>query len=245
MRIAEIFRSIQGEGFLTGTPSVFVRTSGCNLRCSYCDTPYASWSPEGDDLAVEEIVARVEQLALPPPGPSPATPLAASGPIQHVVLTGGEPMLFAELIPLTAGLRRRGQHVTVETAGTLYLPLECDLMSISPKLSNSTPSPQADARWQRRHELNRHAVEVIRRLVDEYQYQLKFVIDRPEDCREVEEYLVEFPQIDRSRVMLMPQGTDPRQLAEKARWLEPYCAEHRLGYCPRRQIEWFGQQRGT
>ena len=122
MRIAEIFRSIQGEGCLTGTESAFVRTSGCNLRCSYCDTPYASWTPEGEDLSVDEIAARVDQLDR-----------------NHVVLTGGEPMLFAELIPLAARLRRSGRHITIETAGTLYLPLECDLMSISPKLSNSTP----------------------------------------------------------------------------------------------------------
>ena len=50
MKIAEIYRSIQGEGILTGTESVFIRTSGCNLRCWFCDTPYASWQPEGDDL---------------------------------------------------------------------------------------------------------------------------------------------------------------------------------------------------
>jgi hypothetical protein len=54
-----------------------------------------------------------------------------------------------------------------------------------------------------------------------------------------------FPEVDRSRVMLMPQGTDRAALAEKAEWLEPYCLEHGLGYCPRRQIEWFGLTRGT
>ena len=59
MRIAEIYQSVQGEGLLTGTPSVFVRASGCNLRCWYCDTPFTSWQPDGDDLAVEEIVRRV------------------------------------------------------------------------------------------------------------------------------------------------------------------------------------------
>ena len=228
MRIAEIFPSIQGEGRLTGTPSAFVRASGCNLRCGYCDTPYASWNPEGEDLAVEEIVARVEQIDR-----------------RHVVLTGGEPMLFAELIPLCAALSRRGRHITVETAGTLYLPVECDLMSISPKLSNSTPPEGFDPRWIRRHELNRSAAEVVLRLVEEYDYQLKFVVECPDDCREVEEYLKEFPAVDRGRAMLMPQGTDPRELARKAEWLEPYCAEHRLGFCPRRQIEWFGPQRGT
>ena len=152
MRIAEIFRSIQGEGRLTGRESVFVRTSGCNLRCSYCDTPYASWTPEGEDLSVDEIVARVEQLD-PSPSETPPTVVSETPPtvvseaaptvvsetpptIGHVVLTGGEPMLFAELIPLAAGLRRAGRHVTVETAGTLYLPVECDLMSVSPKLSS-------------------------------------------------------------------------------------------------------------
>jgi len=245
MRIAEIFRSLQGEGRLTGTPSVFVRAGGCNLRCSYCDTPYASRSPEGDDLAVEEIVAGVGQLAELTAETPTATALGGSGTVRHVVLTGGEPMLFAELIPLTVELRRLGYHLTVETAGTLYLPVECDLMSISPKLSNSTPAARQDPRWRRRHEMSRYAPDVIRRLVAEYEYQLKFVIDRLEDCPEVEEYLAGFPQIDRSRVMLMPQGIDAGELAEKAVWLQPYCAEHQLAYCPRRQIEWFGQQRGT
>jgi 7-carboxy-7-deazaguanine synthase len=226
MRIAEIFASIQGEGFLTGTPSVFIRASGCNLRCWYCDTQYASWHPEGKDLSVDAIVARA---------------MALEG--THVVLTGGEPMLFAELIPLAARLRERGRHITVETAGTLYLPLACDLMSISPKLSNSTPL--RDPRWAARHEKARHEPEVIRRLTAEYEYQLKFVIDRPDDCREVETYLAGFPQIDRSRVMLMPQGTDPATLEAKAAWLEPYCESHGLRYCPRRQIEWFGLVRGT
>jgi 7-carboxy-7-deazaguanine synthase len=213
---------------LTGTPSVFLRASGCNLRCWYCDTPYASWLPEGEDLSVEEIVARVGEFDA-----------------RHVVITGGEPMLFAELVPLTVALRKSGRHITIETAGTLYLPVVCDLMSISPKLANSTPPAERDARWSRRHEQSRHSPEVIRRLVAEYDYQFKFVVDRPEDGDDVERYLAEFPEIDRDRVMLMPQGTDPAVLAEKAAWLSPYCNEHGLVFCPRRQIEWFGSVRGT
>ena len=228
MQIAEIFQSVQGEGFLTGTQSVFVRTSGCNLRCSYCDTPYASWQPEGEDLSVDEVAVRVEQLDA-----------------QHVVLTGGEPMLCAELIPLCIELCRLGRLITIETAGTLYLPVQCDLMSISPKLANSEPPAGRQPRWTRRHRQSRHAPEVIRRLVGEYTYQVKFVVDCLEDCREVEAYLAESPWIDRGRAMLMPQGTDAEELAGKAEWLRPYCAEHGLQFCPRRQIEWFGQKRGT
>jgi 7-carboxy-7-deazaguanine synthase len=231
MKVAEIFRSLQGEGLLTGTPSVFVRFSGCNLRCWFCDTPYASWHPEGDDLPLDEIVARLERY------------VAAEEGLRHVVLTGGEPMLFAGLVPLAAELRRGGLHLTIETAGTLYLPVVCDLMSISPKLSNSTP--RDDPRWASRHDETRHAPDVVRRLTAEYEHQLKFVIDCPDDCREVETYLAGFPQIDRSRVMLMPQGTDAATLDQKAAWLEPYCQAHGLRYCPRRQIEWFGLVRGT
>jgi len=242
MRIAEIFRSIQGEGRLTGVDSVFVRTSGCNLRCRYCDTPYASWSPEGEDLSVSEILEKVSETTSPLPLGEGACCNAAPA---HVVLTGGEPMLFAELIPLTAALRERDCHITVETAGTLYLPVACDLMSISPKLSNSTPPSELDPRWTWRHTINRHAPEVIRRLLAEYDCQLKFVVDCPDDCREIEEYLAEFPEVERPRVMLMPQGVEAEVLAEKAVWLEPYCADHSFTFCPRRQIEWFGCQRGT
>jgi 7-carboxy-7-deazaguanine synthase len=228
MKIAEIYGSIQGEGLLTGTPSVFVRASGCNLRCWFCDTPFASWQPEGEDLGVEEIFEQVSLLG-----------------IEHVVLTGGEPMLFAELIPLAEMLREAGKHITIETAGTLYLPVVCDLMSISPKLAGSTPSLERAGRWRRRHARARLVPDVVERLLDEYEYQLKFVIDTRADCDEVTEWLDDFPQADRSRVLLMPQGTRREELNERELWLEPYCLDQGFGYCPRRQIEWFGAVRGT
>ncbi len=202
--------------------------SGCNLRCWYCDTPYASWQPEGEDLAVHEILARVEALGA-----------------RHVVLTGGEPMLFAELLPLCTAMHERGLHVTIETAGTLYLPVECQLMSLSPKLASSTPDRQQSIRWSERHELARHAPDVIRRLVAEYTYQFKFVVDEPADCIEVERYLEAFPEIEWNRVMLMPQGTNTEALARQAEWLEPYCRERCLHFCRRKHIEWFGLVRGT
>jgi 7-carboxy-7-deazaguanine synthase len=228
MRIAEIYRSLQGEGLLTGLPSVFVRTSGCNLRCWFCDTPYTSWRPEGRDMSTDEVVAQVEEWDT-----------------RHVVVTGGEPMLFSELIPLCARLRTIRRHVTIETAGTLYLPVECDLMSISPKFASSAPPAEVDPRWHRRHERERHRPEVLRRLVREYDYQVKFVIDSRADLTEVGRYLVEFPEISRDRVLLMPQGTDQPELEARAAWLRPYCESNGLVFCPRKQIEWFGSVRGT
>ncbi len=227
MRVAEIYRSKQGEGELTGVDSVFIRASGCNLRCRYCDTPYASWSPEGADLSVADIVARVRHWEL-----------------SHVVITGGEPMLFSELIPLCDQLSSAGHHITIETAGTLHLPVACDLMSISPKLANSTPDESAGA-WVRRHEETRTAPRVLQRLMDEYTYQLKFVIDTPEDCVEVAAFLEQFSRHAADAVWLMPQGRTVDELARVSDWLEPYCMRHGYRFCPRRQIEWYGPVRGT
>jgi 7-carboxy-7-deazaguanine synthase len=228
MKIAEIYKSVQGEGVLTGTSSVFVRTSGCNLRCWFCDTPHASWTPEGVDLSVDEIIAQVEEWDC-----------------RHVVLTGGEPMLHAELLPLSERLHARGWHITVETAGTLYLPVACELMSISPKLSSSGPTPLDHPYWSRRHERQRHQPEVLQALMTQYNYQLKFVIDRAGELEELEELVAELPAVRRERVLLMPQGVTQQELTWKATWLEPYCRERGWTFCPRKHIEWFGSVRRT
>jgi 7-carboxy-7-deazaguanine synthase len=228
MKIAEIYRSVQGEGRLTGTPSVFIRASGCNLRCWFCDTPYASWHPEGQDYAVDEITAAVEEWDC-----------------RHVVITGGEPMLFAELLPLCRELNRRRRHITIETAGTLYLPAACDLMSISPKLVDSGPDGQKHPHWARRHERQRLQRDVLSRLIAEYDFQLKFVIDEPDEVAEVEELLLVLPELAPGRVMLMPQGRTAEELAGPSAWLPQTCEERGWTYCPRRQIEWFGPIRGT
>lgn len=228
MRICEIYKSVQGEGLLTGTPSTFVRASGCNLRCWFCDTPHASWNPEGEDLSVAEILGRIELLD-----------------VGHVVLTGGEPMLFAEMTPLCEGIRASGRHITIETAGTLHLPVACDLMSISPKLAGSAPDAHKFPRWHRRHEETRERLDVVRRLIDQGPYQIKFVIDQRLDCDEVLEYLDRLGPVDRERVFLMPQGTQQDHLRQITTWLEPWADRHGLQICHRRHIEWFGFARGT
>src|SRR5438477_9660887 len=164
LKIAELFYSIQGEGSLVGVPSVFIRTSGCNLRCSWCDTPYTSWKPEGEDLTVDQIVEAVK-----------------AHPARHVVVTGGEPMIAPGMVELTGRLRDLGMHITVETAGTVFQPVVCDLMSISPKLANSTPMGD----WAARHERLRIQPGPLRQLIERYDYQLKFVVEKPEDLAEV------------------------------------------------------------
>ncbi len=221
MKIAEVFYSLQGEGGLIGTPSVFVRVSGCNLRCSWCDTPYASWEPEGREMSIGQIAEAVE-----------------AHPARHVVLTGGEPMIMPEIVPLTEALR--GRHVTIETAGTVFAPVACDLMSISPKLSNSTP----EGRWAAQHERLRIQPEVLRRLMANYEYQLKFVVARPEDIDELRQ-LVETLAAETSRVILMPEGRDPAVLRERGQWIAEICKQEGFRYSPRLHIDLWGDRRGV
>ena len=227
MKIAEIFYSIQGEGMLVGVPSVFVRTSGCNLRCVWCDTPYTSWAPEGTEMTVREIVACV-----------------AKHPAKHVVVTGGEPMIAPGAVNLTQALRHAGLHITMETAGTVYQPVACDLMSISPKLANSTPREREGGRWAAQHERLRYQPEVLKQLMADYEYQLKFVIAAPEDLGEISTFLAE-TGADRSRVMLMAEGTTSDVLRERSEWLAEICKREGFRYSPRLHIDLWGNRRGV
>jgi len=228
MQIVEIFGSRQGEGLWTGTVSTFVRVGGCHLRCRFCDTPYTWGEPtEGENLSVEEILGRVLLLGH-----------------EHVVLTGGEPMLFPEMVPLTKQLESQGYTITIETAGTSDLPVRCHLMSISPKFSNSTPL-EADENTIRRHEENRNHPEVVRAFMERYNYQLKFVIDVPSDLEETEIFLKQFSDVAPDRVFFMPQGVTEEELKSREPWITDYCKNHGYLYCPRMQIIWYGNKRRT
>jgi len=228
VQIAEIFYSIQGEGRLIGMPSVFIRTSGCNLRCVWCDTPYTSWEPEGKKWSVEEILGDV-----------------ANYPSRHIVITGGEPFLAPELEELTASIKLLGDHITIETAATLFKPVACDLVSMSPKLTNSTPWRRAKGKFAKMHETARLNFKVMQQFIDRYDYQLKFVVDQREDFDEVEKILEELENVDSSRVLIMGQGKTKRELRDKTKWIIAACKEYGFGYTPRLHIELFGNRRGT
>jgi len=224
MRVAEIFYSVQGEGSLVGVPSVFVRTSGCNLRCVWCDTPYTSWNPEGEHLTLDEIIARAVEY--------PAA--------RHVVLTGGEPMIAPGIVELSNDLHRRGFHITIETAGTVFTPVACDLMSISPKLANSTP----EGPFRAQHERLRRNPETLRQLISQFDYQLKFVIAEESDLDEVRELAAEI-EAPAGKIILMPEGVDEKNLSDRGAMVAELCKRFGYRFSPRLHVHLYGNRRGT
>lgn len=226
MKIIEIFVSRQGEGLWTGTKSTFVRFGGCNLFCGFCDTRYASWEcEEGTRYSLEKIAAKVAENGEP-----------------HVVLTGGEPMLPPEIVPLTFLLKEQNFKITIETNGTLDRPVCCDLMSISPKMSNSAPAESSE--FLERHHQIRYCPEVVRRLTERYPFQLKFVVDTQADLEEIEIYLQNFDKIPLDRVLLMPKAVTAAEMQRKEEWLKQACLRNGYTYSPRMHLIWYGGIRG-
>ncbi len=231
MLISEIFYSLQGEGELTGVPSVFVRTSGCNLRCNWCDTPYASWEPEGRAMEIGEIMAAINRH-----------PVA-----RHVVLTGGEPLAAKDIRALATAVRATGRHITIETAATIAPDgIACDLASLSPKLRNSAPDARLPAAWRERHEAARWRPDVVRAWTAHCAYQFKFVVSTPSDIGELEAMLREAGgDIPPSKVLLMPEGTTLEALRARADWVGEVCKARGYRYAHRLHIELYGNKRGT
>jgi 7-carboxy-7-deazaguanine synthase len=230
MFISEIFYSIQGEGELSGVPSAFIRTSGCNLRCAWCDTKYSSWAPEGREMNIDEIVDQVRLLRT-----------------DHVVVTGGEPMVAKGIHQLTGRLKDARKHITIETAATV-LPegIACDLASLSPKLSNSTPNAEVANGWRDRHEKRRLQPEVIREWIQGYDYQIKFVVVSEKDLEEIHDLLSTVGcDIKPSRILLMPEGIDSSAIRSRSATLVDICKRYGYRYCHRLHIELFGNSRGT
>ncbi len=226
MRINEIFYSLQGEGFLAGIPSVFVRLAGCPLRCKWCDTKYGWDETAGLHYSIDKIVQTVQQ---------------SQG--KFVVITGGEPMINPDLPELVEKLKKSGKHITIETAGIAFIPdMLCDLMSISPKLSNSTP---AEPELAAIHEDSRLDTAVLGELIDNYEYQLKFVVDSQGDLLEIQQTIEEIGNVDTEKVMLMPQAGTRDELLAKSPMVADMCKSTGFAFCNRLQILLWNNQNGT
>ena len=226
MKIIEIFYSLQGEGFLAGVPSVFVRLAGCPLRCRWCDTKYA-WSKEaGRQYSTDEIIHTVKKW-----------------PCNFVVITGGEPMVDSDLPQLVRELKTAGKHITIETAGITYIPnMSCDLMSISPKLSNSVPD---EVKLAAIHKDSKLDLAVLKELIDNYNYQLKFVVDSVNDLTEIQEVLDKIGNVDTSKVMLMPQAATRDELLAKSPVIGDMCKLVGFAFSQRLQVLLWNNERGT
>jgi len=232
MVINEIFYSIQGEGLLAGVPSVFIRLAGCPLRCTWCDTQYALDPKAGEDLSLSEMLDRIESVFTH----LSHEPRVTSHERRFIVITGGEPMINPQLPELAATLKQKAKHVTIETAGFKFIPdIACDLMSISPKLSNSgvkikkVPDPFFP----------------IRQLIEHYPYQLKFVVDSPDDITEIQQTVKLLGNIDPKRIMLMPQAKTRDELLAKSSMVAELCKQTGFAFCNRLQILLWNNKRGT
>ena len=226
MIINEIFYSLQGEGLLSGIPSVFVRLAGCPLRCKWCDTKYTWDNEAGNDYSIEEIFQTVQQW-----------------PCKFIVITGGEPMANSDLPELVQRLKASDKHITIETAGIAFIPdLACDLMSISPKLSNSTPD---DPKLAANHEDSRLDIAVLRKLIDNYKYQLKFVVDSQDDLAEIQQTIEKLGNVDSKKVMLMPQAATRDELLAKSPMVAEMCKRTGFAFCQRLQVLLWNNKRGV
>jgi len=235
--INELFHSLQGEGRLAGVPTVFVRTSGCNLRCWFCDSYHTSWEPTGDWYGVDELLAAIGEYDA-----------------DHVVLTGGEPLIHDASGDLLAALDDRGYHTTVETNGTIAPDAPIDLASVSPKLATSTPTaardPKGSGEWADRHEERRLDLSTLADIVERYDSQLKFVVTGPEDMAEIESLVERLraateTTIPDHRVLLMPEGQTREQLDETRRVVAELAMEHGYRYTPRLHVDLWNDAPGT
>jgi len=219
MNVNEIFYSIQGEGFLAGVPSVFVRLAGCNLRCKWCDTPYALGADSGEEMDIFDMWRKVFEYDC-----------------RHVVITGGEPMLWDEIDHFAAELMCHGRHVTIETNGTIFRRyLDGVLLSISPKLANAFPEGAAPA----------FNPKLVRLLMKYYNYQLKFVVGGAEDVSLVQAALDELGEKGRGRVLLMPQARTQQEYRVLAPKIAELCLETGFRFSPRLHVEMYGDKRGV
>lgn len=230
-----IFYTLQGEGPMVGTPSVFVRLDNCNLKCRWgdtiCDAFYTSWSPSGTVEDLDALLQRVDAFM-------------TQHKCRQMVITGGEPALQPEVVQELAQLVWRNGHSTIETNGTRFIEYHrLSLVCLSPKLSTSTP---VGTQFEKVHERNRWQPDVIKKWMAHSEYYFKIVIDTPADIDEAVRMLEEVGQpLEPKHVLFMPQGVDATTLWARSRWLAEECKRLGVRFTPRIQVDIWGNQPGT
>ena len=225
MVINEVFYSLQGEGGLAGMPSVFVRLAGCPLRCKWCDTKYAWPESAGAEHTAEQVKRKIQSYRA-----------------NHLIITGGEPMTHPELPDLLKSVADDNLHITIETSGIRFVPdLPCTLMSISPKLANSTPTEPTVAA---EHEKMRLDPPALQRLIYSYEYQLKFVVDSSGDLDEITQCLKNLGSVNRRKIFLMPQAVTLDEYLSKSKMVAELCKQTGFCFSPRLQVLLWDNQRG-
>lgn len=232
----EIFHSLQGEGVAAGRPSVFVRLSGCNLHCHWCDTPY-TWNFAGTgfshrddakhDRAANRVTWEVEQAAA----------AVRSFGCPHLVFTGGEPLLQQPALAALCATLGPGYHVEIESNGTMPLTPAFDRhvhqLNLSLKLAHSANSTA-----------ERLKPEVVSAYARDPRAWFKFVVATEDDVAEVHA-LAAAHDIPAARILLMPEGTAGETLHQRMAWLAPLCLARGYRLSDRLHIHLYGDTRGT
>ena len=226
-----------------GVPHILIRVTGCRLRCqfsnSFCDTPYSSWSPEKGKYGYEDVHEFYKKHKH----------------IKHTMITGGGPTLHANMLQELCKIGKFYNHyITIETEGSEFVRTAGDLISLSPKLSNSTPRPGTEMPYtgkvvtekdKEKHEKWRCNYEAMKQLIEHHpDYQLKPVISSEEDLEEVKE-LQKILDVPNHMVYLMPEGLERNQLNERRKWLTELCTREGYNFTDRLHIIVYGDERGV